>query len=105
MKMPKPDKAVIDKRDRIAADLIDLIGKEGAVAEEAAMSPFDPMASMPTARHFWWSLPLTRGGSRQRAPLLSGQQLKIVPRGAGTSLGRCRLPMVCCWAQPHEPHP
>ena len=27
MKMPKPDKAVIDKRDRIAADLIDLIGK------------------------------------------------------------------------------
>ena len=41
MKMPKPDKAVIDKRDRIAADLIDLIGKEGVVAEEAAMSPFE----------------------------------------------------------------
>ena len=84
----------IDKRDRIAADLIDLIGKEGVVAEEAAMSPFES-----DGLNAYRQTPLVvalPADTAEVAKVLSycqENQLKIVPRGAGTSLSGGALPL------------
>ena len=94
MKMPKPDKAVIDKRDRIAADLIDLIGREGVVAEEAAMSPFESDGlNAYRQTPLVVALPADTAEVAKVLRYCQDNKLKIVPRGAGTSLSGGALPL------------
>src|SRR5262245_17293696 len=92
--MPAPDEAVLARRDRIVSALHAIVPGEGVIAGEREMRPFEtdgltayrqlPMVVV---------LPETTAQVSQVLAFCHAEGIKVVPRGAGTSLSGGALPL------------
>src|SRR6201996_178191 len=92
--MPPPDQAVLGRRERIVAALRTIVHGEGVIAGEREMRPYEsdgltayrqlPMVVV---------LPETTQQVSQVLRYCYDQGIKVVPRGAGTSLSGGALPL------------
>jgi glycolate oxidase len=92
--MPIPDRALLDRRDTIVAALKAIVPGEGVIATEAAMRPYEtdgltayrtlPMVVV---------LPETTDQVSRVLAYCHAENIKVVPRGAGTSLSGGALPL------------
>jgi glycolate oxidase len=94
VRMPEPDGAVLARRDRIVAALRQIVPGEGVIAGEREMRPYEsdgltayrqlPMVVV---------LPETTSQVAQVLRYCYDEGIKVVPRGAGTSLSGGALPL------------
>src|SRR5262252_3946179 len=94
MAMPEPDRAVIDRCETIAKVLRGIVPGEGVIAAERAMRPYEtdgltayrqlPMIVV---------LPETTEQVSRILKYCHSEGIKVVPRGAGTSLSGGALPL------------
>jgi glycolate oxidase len=92
--MPELDSAVLERRDRIVRDLRAIVPGEGVIASEREMKPFEsdgltayrqlPMVVV---------LPSTTEQVSRVLRYCHDSKIKVVPRGAGTSLSGGALPL------------
>src|SRR5690242_10966487 len=92
--MPEPDQAVLARRDRIVRALSAIVPGEGVIASEAAMRPYEtdgltayrclPMVVV---------LPSTTDQVSRILAYCRSEGIRVVPRGAGTSLSGGALPL------------
>jgi len=94
MKMPKPDRETIARKADIAADLFNLLGPDGVVADQEAMSVFES-DGLNGYRQTPLVVALPANTDEVAATLryCNENSIKIVPRGAGTSLSGGALPL------------
>lgn len=94
MQMPQADAATIARRDEIARSLGKLIGQEGVIADPISMSPYES-DGMSTLRQtpLVVALPSTTQDVAKLLRWCDREGIKIVPRGAGTSLSGGALPL------------
>ncbi|MCY4590845.1 MAG: FAD-binding protein [Alphaproteobacteria bacterium] len=94
MLMPRPDQSVIARRDEIVARLSAIVPGEGVIADETGMRVYESDAlSVYRQMPMIVVLPET---TEQVAAILrycSDHGIKVVPRGAGTSLSGGALPL------------
>src|SRR3954463_11087824 len=93
--MPAPDQSVLARRDRIVAGLRAIVPGEGVIAAEREMRPYEsdgltayrqlPMVVV---------LPETTQQVSRVLAFCHAERIKVVPRGAGTSLSGGALPLV-----------
>ena len=94
VRMPEPDTQVLARRERIVAALRAMVPGEGVIATTREMKPFEsdgltayrqiPMVVV---------LPETTEQVSQVLAYCHGEGVKVVPRGAGTSLSGGALPL------------
>ena len=94
LRMPEPDQTVLERRARIVSTLRQLVPGEGVIAAEQEMKPFEsdgltayrqiPMVVV---------LPETTAQVAKVLRYCHEQGVKVVPRGAGTSLSGGALPL------------
>ena len=94
MRMPEADQAVIAKRARIIAGLRAIVPGEGVIAEEDALRTYEcdgltAYRQLPLAV----VLPETTEAVARILELCDDEGVKVVPRGAGTSLSGGALPL------------
>src|SRR4051812_46484718 len=87
MRMPPPDAGVLARRDQIVAGLRELVPGEGVIAEEDERRAYESdgltaYRQLPLAV----VLPSTTEQVSQVLRFCREQKVKVVPRGAGTSL-------------------
>src|SRR4051794_4306605 len=92
--MPAPDQSVLARRDRIVAGLRAIVPGEGVIAAEREMRPYEsdgltayrqlPMVVV---------LPETTEQVSRVLAFCHTERIKVVPRGAGTSLSGGALPL------------
>src|SRR4249919_705738 len=92
--MPAPDQSVLARRERIVAVLRTIVPGEGVIAAERELRPYEsdgltayrqlPMVVV---------LPETTEQVAQILRYCHGEGIKVVPRGAGTSLSGGALPL------------
>ena len=92
--MPAPDQSVLARRDRIVAGLRAIVPGEGVIAAEREMRPYEsdgltayrqlPMVVV---------LPETTKQVSRVLAFCHAERIKVVPRGAGTSLSGGALPL------------
>ena len=94
MQMPEPDQDIIRQHAKIAADLIKLIGADGVVSDQNAMSVFES-DGLNGYRQTPMVVALPRNAQDVSKVMKYCQEhdIKIVPRGAGTSLSGGALPL------------
>ena len=94
VKMPEVDRAVLDRRARIVATLRQLVPGEGVIATEREMKPFESDGL--TAYRQTPMVVVLPETTRQVSEVLKychQEGIKVVPRGAGTSLSGGALPL------------
>ena len=94
VKMPEVDRAVLDRRARIVATLRQLVPGEGVIATEREMKPFESDGL--TAYRQAPMVVVLPETTRQVSEVLKychQEGIKVVPRGAGTSLSGGALPL------------
>jgi glycolate oxidase len=94
LRMPEPDAAILGRRERIVATLRTIVPGEGVIATERELRPFEsdgltayrqlPMVVV---------LPETTDQVAQILRYSHAEGIKVVPRGAGTSLSGGALPL------------
>ncbi|MGH6902611.1 MAG: FAD-binding protein, partial [Geminicoccaceae bacterium] len=94
MRMPEPDRTTLAKRDAIIARLRRIVPGEGVIADADELRAYEcdglsayravPMAVV---------LPSTTGEVSKILKLCEAEGIKVVPRGAGTSLSGGALPL------------
>jgi glycolate oxidase len=94
LKMPEADRAVVDRRDAIVAALRAIVPGEGVIANEREMKPYEsdgltayrqvPMVVV---------LPDTTEQVSRVLRYCHDEGIRVVPRGAGTSLSGGALPL------------
>jgi glycolate oxidase len=92
--MPAPDQAVLARRDEIVAALRRIVPGEGVIAHEREMRPYESDGL--TAYRQLPMVVVLPDTSEQVAQILRychAQGIKVVPRGAGTSLSGGALPL------------
>jgi glycolate oxidase len=92
--MPEPDRSVLDRRETISSILRGIVPGEGVIAAERAMRPYEtdgltayrqlPMIVV---------LPETTEQVSRILKYCHSEGIKVVPRGAGTSLSGGALPL------------
>jgi glycolate oxidase len=92
--MPEPDQAVLARRDRIVRALSSIVPGEGVIASERAMRPYESdgltaYRSLPMVV----VLPATTEQVARVLAYCHKEGIKVVPRGAGTSLSGGALPL------------
>ena len=94
MKMPAPDPALIARKDEIVSALRRIVPGEGVVAEPAALVPFES-DGLSAYRQTPLAVVLPQTVDQVAAVLAwcQAQGVKVVPRGAGTSLSGGALPL------------
>src|SRR5690349_24330669 len=94
MKMPEPDADVLARRDRIVAALRALVPGEGVIASEREMRPYES-DGLTAYRQLPMVVVLPETAAQVAAILryCHDQGIKVVPRGAGTSLSGGALPL------------
>jgi len=94
MQMPEPDREMIARREEIASGLTKLLGPKGVVADPEAMSVFES-DGLNGYRQTPLAVALPANTKEVAATLRYCNQngIKIVPRGAGTSLSGGALPL------------
>ena len=94
VRMPEADKAVLARRDRIVASLRAIVPGEGVISGTREMKPFETDGL--TAYHQLPMVVVLPETTQQVAEVLRychGEGIKVVPRGAGTSLSGGALPL------------
>jgi glycolate oxidase len=94
VQMPAPDQAVLARRDEIVAALRRIVPGEGVIAHEREMRPYESDGL--TAYRQLPMVVVLPDTSEQVAQILRychAQGIKVVPRGAGTSLSGGALPL------------
>src|SRR6185312_1653695 len=94
VRMPEPDQAVLARRARIVATLRQLVPGEGVIATEREMRPFESDGL--TAYRQLPMVVVLPETTRQVSEVLKychQEGIKVVPRGAGTSLSGGALPL------------
>ncbi len=94
VRMPEVDGAVLARRDRIVASLRTMVPGEGVIAAEREMKPFESDGL--TAYHQTPMVVVLPETTEQVAQVLRychDEGIKVVPRGAGTSLSGGALPL------------
>jgi glycolate oxidase len=94
LRMPEPDQAVLARRARIVSTLRQLVPGEGVIAAEREMKPFESdgltaYRQMPMVV----VLPETTAQVAEVLRYCHEEGIKVVPRGAGTSLSGGALPL------------
>ena len=94
LRMPEPDAAILGRRERIVAALRTIVPGEGVIATERELRPYEsdgltayrqlPMVVV---------LPETTDQVAQILRFCHAEGIKVVPRGAGTSLSGGALPL------------
>ncbi|MGB8446434.1 MAG: FAD-linked oxidase C-terminal domain-containing protein [Pseudolabrys sp.] len=94
LRMPEPDSAILERRQRIVASLRTIVHGEGVIATERELRPYEsdgltayrqlPMVVV---------LPETTDQVAEILRYCHGEGIKVVPRGAGTSLSGGALPL------------
>ncbi len=94
MKMPAPDPALIARKDEIVSALRRIVPGEGVVAEPAALVPFES-DGLSAYRQTPLAVVLPQTVDQVSAVLAwcQAEGVKVVPRGAGTSLSGGALPL------------
>jgi glycolate oxidase len=92
--MPAPDKATLARRDEIVADMKIIVPGEGVVDVETAMRPFETDAltayrQLPLVV----VLPETVAQVSRILKYCADRNIRVVPRGSGTSLSGGALPL------------
>src|ERR1700676_5034786 len=93
VKMPAPDQTVLDRRDRIVRALRSIVPGEGVIANEIEMRPYESDA-LTAYRQLPMVvvLPDTVDQVCRVLKYCHAEGIKVVPRGAGTSLSGGALP-------------
>jgi len=93
IKMPAPDQTVLDRRDRIVRALRAIVPGEGVIAAESEMRPYESDA-LTAYRQLPMVvvLPDTVDQVCRVLKYCNAEGIKVVPRGAGTSLSGGALP-------------
>ena len=94
VRMPEPDGAVLDCRERIVAVLRTIVPGEGVIAAEREMRPYESDGL--TAYRQLPMVVVLPETTEQVAEILRychSEGIKVVPRGAGTSLSGGALPL------------
>src|SRR3954449_7442800 len=94
LRMPEPDQAVLARRAKVVATLRQLVPGEGVIAAEREMRPFESDGL--TAYRQLPMVVVLPEPTAQVAEVLRychEQGIKVVPRGAGTSLSGGALPL------------
>jgi glycolate oxidase len=92
--MPEPDNAILQRRERIVAALRAIVPGEGVIAAERALRPYESDGL--TAYRQLPMVVVLPGTTEQVADVLRychAEGIKVVPRGAGTSLSGGALPL------------
>src|SRR6266511_648898 len=92
--MPQPDEAVLARRERIVAALRAIVPGEGVIAAEREMRPYE--ADGLTAYRQLPMVVVLPDTTEQVTRVLAfchAEGIKVVPRGAGTSLSGGALPL------------
>src|SRR5712691_10915695 len=93
--MPIPDEAVLAGRDRIVAALRAIVPGEGVIATEREMRPYESDGlTAYRALPMVVVLPETTEQVSRVLAFCRAEGIKVVPRGAGTSLSGGALPLV-----------
>jgi glycolate oxidase len=92
--MPEPDQAVLARRDRIVAALSAIVPGEGVIAAERAVRPYESDGlTAYRALPMVVVLPETTAQVSRVLAYCHAEGIKVVPRGAGTSLSGGALPL------------
>jgi glycolate oxidase len=92
--MPEPDSAILERRQRIVASLRTIVHGEGVIATERELRPYESDGL--TAYRQLPMVVVLPETTEQVAEILRychGEGIKVVPRGAGTSLSGGALPL------------
>jgi glycolate oxidase len=93
--MPVPDRAVLARRDRIVKALSAIVPGEGVIASEVAMRPYETDGlTAYRALPMVVVLPSTTEQVSRILAYCHHEGIRVVPRGAGTSLSGGALPLV-----------
>jgi glycolate oxidase len=94
MKMPEPDRAIIDRREAIAAELRKIVPGEAVIVQEDGRRPYesDGLTAYRTLP-LVVVLPETTAQVAAVLAYCDKEGIKVVPRGAGTSLSGGALPL------------
>src|SRR5689334_17864874 len=94
LKMPEPDAAVLARRAEIVRDLSAIVPGEGVIAHEREMRPYES-DGLTAYRQlpFVVVLPETTGQVSEVLRYCHANGIRVVPRGAGTSLSGGALPL------------
>src|SRR5690242_16982638 len=94
LRMPEPDGAVLERRGRIVAALRTIVSGEGVISAERELRPYETDGL--TAYRQLPMVVVLPETTQQVAEILRychGEGIKVVPRGAGTSLSGGALPL------------
>ena len=94
VRMPEPDGAVLERRERIVAALRTIVAGEGVIAAERELRPYESDGL--TAYRQLPMVVVLPETTQQVAEVLRychDEGIKVVPRGAGTSLSGGALPL------------
>src|SRR3954468_10808921 len=93
--MPAPDQSVLARRDRIVAGLRAIVPGEGVIAAEREMRPYES-DGLTAYRQLPMVVVLPETTAQVAAVLryCHDNRIRVVPRGAGTSLWGGALPLV-----------
>jgi glycolate oxidase len=94
LRMPEPDSAILQRRERIVTALRAIVPGEGVIAAERELRPYESdgltaYRQLPLVV----VLPETTGQVADVLRYCHGEGIKVVPRGAGTSLSGGALPL------------
>src|SRR5712691_9601983 len=93
--MPEPDQGVFDRRDAIVRALRKIVPGEGVIAAEREMRPYESDGlTAYRALPMVVVLPETTEQVSRVLAFCRAEGIKVVPRGAGTSLSGGALPLV-----------
>src|SRR5246127_4570243 len=94
VRMPEPDRAVLERRGRIVAALRTIVPGEGVIANDRELRPYESDGL--TAYRQLPMVVVLPETTQQVAEVLHychDEGIKVVPRGAGTSLSGGALPL------------
>ena len=92
--MPAPEAAILENRDRLIHRLRAILPEESVIAEEAGMRAYECDAlTMYRQLPLVVALPETVGHVQAVMALAAEMNVKVVPRGAGTSLSGGAMPL------------
>src|SRR5437667_11175992 len=93
--MPLPDQTVLARRERIVAALRDIVPGEGGIAAERERRPYESDGlTAYRALPMVVVLPETTAQVARVLKFCHAKGIKVVPRGAGTSLSGGALPLI-----------
>ena len=94
MEMPAAETAILDQRSALITELIGLLGAEYVISTSAQMAPFD-MDALTAYRQQPLAVVLPGSVAQVQSvlALCHRRGIKVVPRGAGTSLSGGALPL------------